>query len=534
MRRSARAARFEGQANAGACGAEIATLGTRPMATNATARTLLVEGVPKEGDILAGKYRLEGTLGAGGMGVVLAARHITLDERFAVKILLPEHAQTPEVVERFLREGRAAIKVRSEHVVRVVDVDTLPNGLPYIVMEYLDGYDLERLVRERGPLSVPLSIDLLLQACEAISEAHALGTVHRDLKPANLFFTQRADGSACMKVLDFGISKVGRRGRENRITTTQSVMGSPEYMAPEQLRSTRDVDARADIWSIGAILFELLSGQPPFHGETVPEVFATVLKDEATPLRDLRPDIPEGLDLVVMRCLQKDPAERYSNCAELASALAPYGTPAAQASAERIARVLHASKILEREDLLAPAPLPRQDPGRSIAVMFVATALATATLATVIVLRSHPTATTPTSSAVLAPPGPTLNSAEVNTTPIPPPTPIPTPSLEPTPTLSPTPTPSPTPTLTPTLSPTPTPTATPTATPTPTPSAAASAAPASPHRAAPAPRAPRRAPRTRAPAIDTSIFPLPLPPPPQSTAPPAEAPTSNDLFEERK
>src|SRR5262249_17310750 len=156
--------------------------------------------------------------------------------RFAVKILLPQHAQNMEVVQRFLREGRAAIKVRSEHVVRVIDVDSLPNSLPYIVMEYLDGCDLERLVRERGTLDPTFAADLILQACEAISEAHALGTVHRDLKPANLFLTERVDGSPCVKVLDFGISKVGRR--ESPITTTQSVMGSPEYMAPEQLRST--------------------------------------------------------------------------------------------------------------------------------------------------------------------------------------------------------------------------------------------------------------------------------------------------------
>src|SRR3954463_12881127 len=198
----------------------------------------------RAGDILAGKYRIDRVLGVGGMGVVVAAHHMQLDERVAVKFLLPRALKNPEAVTRFIREARAAVKIKSEHVARVTDVGRLENGAPYIVMEYLEGLDLGAWLQQRGPLPVSQAVEFLLQACEAIAEAHALGIVHRDLKPANLFVIRRPDGGLSVKVLDFGIAKRIGAARGANITSTAAVMGSPLYMSPEQLNSSKDADAR--------------------------------------------------------------------------------------------------------------------------------------------------------------------------------------------------------------------------------------------------------------------------------------------------
>jgi serine/threonine-protein kinase len=234
----------------------------------------------QEGEVLAGKYRVERVLGVGGMGVVVAALHIGLDERVAIKFLLPEALGNPEAVARFAREARAAVKIKSLHVARVSDVGVLETGAPYMVMEFLQGQDLSQRVRDHGPLSIQEAVDFILQACEAIAEAHALGMVHRDLKPANLFLTRMADGSPCVKVLDFGISKVtspSSSGQDFGMTKTQAVMGSPLYMSPEQMASSRDVDGRTDIWALGTILYELLTGRVPFLGDTMPQLCAMIL-----------------------------------------------------------------------------------------------------------------------------------------------------------------------------------------------------------------------------------------------------------------
>jgi eukaryotic-like serine/threonine-protein kinase len=299
----------------------------------------------QEGQILAGKFRIERVLGQGGMGVVVAATHLQLDERVALKFLLPEALANPEAVERFAREARASVKIKSEHVARVSDVGTLESGSPYMVMEYLHGEDLAAWVRRNGPMAVPEAIEFLLQACEAIAEAHALGIVHRDLKPANLFVTRRADGSPCIKVLDFGISKLTVPGRapEFGMTKTSTVMGSPLYMSPEQMSSSRNVDMRADIWALGVILYESLTGRVPFEAETMPQLCGMILQDPPRPIHELRPDLPKLLQNVVLRCLEKNRELRYSNVAELAHALAPFGLAAAQRSAERISRVLGAA-----------------------------------------------------------------------------------------------------------------------------------------------------------------------------------------------
>ncbi len=299
--------------------------------------------LPVEGDVLGGKYEIEHVLGEGGMCVVMAARHLQLEERVAIKLLRPELSDDAEGIERFMREGRTAIRIRNDHVVHVHDVDVLPSGTPYLVMEHLDGNDLDALILAHGPSPVALAVDYILQAGEAIAEAHSLGIVHRDLKPANLFLTRRADGSPWIKVLDFGISKMTRKKeglRRERLTGEQAVMGSPNYMSPEQIRSTRDVDHRTDLWALGTILYELLTGVPAFDGPSLTTVCAKIMESSPTPMITLRSDAPPGLAAIVLRCLEKDANDRFVNMAELAVALADFGSPAGRISAQHIVGIL--------------------------------------------------------------------------------------------------------------------------------------------------------------------------------------------------
>ncbi|WP_437595320.1 serine/threonine-protein kinase [Sorangium sp. So ce590] len=301
------------------------------------------EGLVRQGQVIAGKYRVERVIGIGGMGVVVAATHLQLEEQVAIKLLLPSAAHSRTLAERFVREARAAVKVKSEHVARVTDVGTLDSGTPYMVMEYLSGSDLAEALRAGGPMAPQAAVEYVLQACEALAEAHAAGIVHRDLKPANLFLTRRADGSPCVKVLDFGISKVATGGSDPRITDTTAVMGSPLYMSPEQLKSSRDVDARTDLWSLGVILFELLAGAPPFDGATMPQLCVAIMQGIPRPLASLRPDVPPALVAVILRCLEKLPERRFRDVGALAEALAPFVTGRARLSVDRISGISRSS-----------------------------------------------------------------------------------------------------------------------------------------------------------------------------------------------
>ena len=299
--------------------------------------------LPEPPETLAGKYRLERTLGRGGMGVVYLAHHELLGRHVAVKLMLPEIARNPEAVARFLNEARAAARIQNEHVARVMDVGTLESGLPYIVMEYLRGADLGDQLARNGPLPVEMAVDYVLQALEAIAEAHAAGIVHRDLKPSNLFVAVGEDGAPRVKVLDFGISKAGAPADaavSPSLTSTSAVLGSPYYMSPEQLRSSRDVDARADIWAIGVILYELLSAKLPYRGDTLGALFASILEDPPQPLRKTRPEIPASLEDVILLCLRRKRDERWRSVTVLARALAPFGSQAGARSAERVTRIL--------------------------------------------------------------------------------------------------------------------------------------------------------------------------------------------------
>jgi serine/threonine-protein kinase len=295
------------------------------------------------GDIIAGKFRVERVLGVGGMGVVVLATNLALDQRVALKFLLPESAGHPDVAARFAREAMAAAKIQSEHVAKVLDVGRLENGAPYMVMEFMDGEDLEHVLARVGPMPVPLAVGYLLQATEAVAEAHAVGIVHRDLKPANLFLAKRPSGVPIIKVLDFGISKQTMSTSQASMTKTSAILGSPLYMSPEQMASSKSVDMRSDIWALGVVLYELLVKQTPFPADTMPELVAAILQREAEPLSRFRPDIPPGLDAVVARCLEKDPKRRFQNVAEMAAALAPFGPPRSDISVERIIHVLGVS-----------------------------------------------------------------------------------------------------------------------------------------------------------------------------------------------
>ena len=294
----------------------------------------------REGEVLAGKYRVERVLGMGGMGVVVAATHLDLLELRALKFMLPTALDNAEAVERFLREARAAARLRNEHVARIHDVGYLDNGAPYMVMEYLAGADLGSVLKQRGPLPAHEVALYAIQACSALAEAHSSGIIHRDLKPANLFLTQRPDGTACIKVLDFGISKVSGPGSDFEMTKTHAVLGSPHYMSPEQMRSARDVDPRSDVWSLGVILYKLTTGKAPFRGQNITELISAVLEGAPPPPSQLRPGLPTGLDAIIARCLSRKPDARYQSVAELAAALMPYAPAGGGAAVDPMARLL--------------------------------------------------------------------------------------------------------------------------------------------------------------------------------------------------
>jgi serine/threonine protein kinase len=271
------------------------------------------------GAVLAGKYRIERVIGEGGMGVVVAATHLQLDTLVALKFIVQDKGQA---VARFVREARSAVRLKSEHVARVSDVGTLEDGMPYMVMEYLEGRDLNDLLHASEPLPIADAVGYVVQACEAVAEAHGLGIVHRDLKPHNLFLTAGIGGRPKVKVLDFGISKTA--GMEVALTRSLEIVGTPSYMAPEQLRASKDVDRRADIWSLGVVLYELLTQRLPFEAETLPQLCSMVFSESPVPPTAHRPELPQALSDAVMRCLARAPDGRFAEVTELVSALAPF------------------------------------------------------------------------------------------------------------------------------------------------------------------------------------------------------------------
>jgi eukaryotic-like serine/threonine-protein kinase len=298
--------------------------------------------LPDIGHALGGKYEIVRLLGEGGMAFVFEAQHKRLHQRVAIKLLAPELATDAELVQRFEREARAVARLSTKHVVRVTDVDVTGSGLPYMVMEFLEGRDLDAELQARRQLPVAESVDIVVQACSGMLEAHAMGIIHRDLKPANLFLARERDGAAAarvVKILDFGISKM--LGESSRLTGAGAVMGTVLYMSPEQVRAEPNLDVRADVWSLGVILFELLAGRPPFEGSS-PQIAVKIVSTDAPDLRTFAPNVPEGLALTVRRMLDRDRERRFATLLEVVEALAPFTAPGSLGAA--IAGTLHAGR----------------------------------------------------------------------------------------------------------------------------------------------------------------------------------------------
>lgn len=306
-------------------------------------------GLPADGEIVAGKYRVERAIGSGGMGHVLAVRHVALDRLFAMKLLDPRLVDDADARARFAREARAMSALTSRHTVRVHDVAELPTGLPFLVMDHLEGEDFSRVLARRGPLPIDEAIEWIDQACEAVEEAHAAGLVHRDLKPKNLFLARDPIGES-VRVLDFGIARAlgGRVGKAATITRHGDFVGTLSYMAPEQIRSARSVDHRTDIWALGACLYRFLTNARPFVAENEGALVEAILAEEPRAIRELRPEIPPALALVVGRCMRKAPAERFATVAALREGL-------------RLARSTHELPLDDRTVPMRNAPM-RLDP----------------------------------------------------------------------------------------------------------------------------------------------------------------------------
>jgi eukaryotic-like serine/threonine-protein kinase len=317
-----------------------------------------------QGEILGGRYRIERIVAEGGMGVIVAAKHIELEETVAIKFLRPEFASKPEIVGRFAREAKASAKIKSLYTATVLDVGISRERGPYIVMEYLEGEDLESVVQADGRIHYARAVELVMQAGEAIGTAHAAGIIHRDIKPANLFLVKSDQGVPIVKVLDFGVSKTALTGNvfggAISLVKTQSLVGSPIYMAPEQVRGNFSGDYRTDVWSLGAVLYELITGETAFTGATVTEICAAVLEASPLPITRRAPEAPEDLSAVIMRCLEKDPERRFPNVAELVVALAPFAPKRARMSVDRVIAVSKSAGILSKDyappSSIAPPP----------------------------------------------------------------------------------------------------------------------------------------------------------------------------------
>ncbi len=311
----------------------------------------------RPGAVIAEKYVVERLIGEGGLGVVVAARHLQLEQMVAIKYLRPKALANPTLAERFVREARLAAKIRSDHVARVYDVGTLPSGAPYMVMEYLSGMDLGRVLGATGPLPVWRAVEYVLQACVALGEAHAAGIVHRDIKPENLFVTTGPTGAPLLKVLDFGISKIASArvepGQGGALTQTGEMFGTPVYMSPEQLVASDDVDVRTDVWAIGVVLYQLLAARLPFEGESLPELCTAIISKSPASIEQVRSDLPPGLRRAIEKCLAKAAEDRFQTVADLGRELAPF------AGATREQRLEQALRTMDGADKGRPVtPLP--------------------------------------------------------------------------------------------------------------------------------------------------------------------------------
>lgn len=377
------------------------------------------DGLPiAVGTLVDDKYVIERVIGIGAMGVVVSAIHRDLDTRVALKFLLPAVlAKHPEAIERFAREAQAAARVTCEHVVKVLDVARSPGGVPYIVMEFVEGEDLDTVLMRERQLPPELAVDYIIQASVAIAEAHVAGVIHRDLKPSNLFLAKRSDGTSVIKVLDFGISKLTSRTSLSQPGPSESRMGTPLYMSPEQLTNSETVDQRSDVWALGMVLHEFVTGEPAFLGSDVSEVCAKILSSLVPPRpSSIRPDLPLGLEAIITRALSKDPEKRYANVGELARDLSLFAPASARPNLDRILRIFRTSgtwvpSILPRSadaEIASVAPVARSArrlrSSAKLAVAFLAAVLALGMVGLLRSLtRSNPKVVTLVTVALAAP-----------------------------------------------------------------------------------------------------------------------------------
>ena len=377
------------------------------------------------GSLIASKYLVERVIGAGGMGIILAAKHVQLDQRVAIKVLMSTATSLDvERAARFLREAKAAALIQSKHVVHVFDFGSMPSGAPFLVMEHLEGSDLAGALKTKGGLPIADAVEYILQACEGVAEAHLLGIIHRDLKPANLFLTRKKDGSPAIKVLDFGASKLmmecSLAASDAATTHETALIGSPRYMAPEQLTAGQTVDSRVDVYALGATLYELIAGKPVFVAESIPLTFTKILRELPAPLRDARSDVPRALETVILRALAKTPEARFSSVEELAAALAPFAP-------ERSKTVL--AQIARRGGDVPMVMVPRRPRGLAMGIGMAVLVSATtifflARRAPVVTSAAAPAPTSPQQARAvaeeLAPPSALLPAAETSLPPPPP------------------------------------------------------------------------------------------------------------------
>jgi serine/threonine-protein kinase len=281
---------------------------------------------PLLGCVLQGRYRIKRQLGQGGMGAVYEGEHLLIGNPVAVKVLHAKHAADPAIIERFRREAQATTLIRHHHIVGVLDLGQLDDGSLYLVMEHLDGRDWSSDLSNEGPQPVAKVVHILSQVCDALGAAHEAGIVHRDIKPDNIFLIRRSGDPNFVKVLDFGISKIreGAGPIEPSKTQTGTAIGTPYYMAPEQVQGKKDIDARTDIYAMGIVLFQALTGQYPFDAETYPMLVMNIVMQPVPQLSAYRPDLPRELQRVLERMVAKDRALRFSSVQDVKTALAPF------------------------------------------------------------------------------------------------------------------------------------------------------------------------------------------------------------------
>jgi serine/threonine protein kinase len=298
------------------------------------------------GDIVADRYRVGPVIGAGGMGIVYKAQHIELGTWVAVKVIRPDIAQNSSLWRRFEREARALAALHNKNVVRVHDAGTLPSGLRYLVMEYLEGTDLRRLLVERGSMPVPEAVDHVLQVCSALGDAHRLHIIHRDIKPENIFLARFRACEPTIKLLDFGVARF--LDDKGQLTVPGRGVGSPRYLSPEQVLNAGSADQCSDIWGVGLLLYELISGRSPFEGLNAAQICLSICQGSFRSIATLCPELPPALCAAIMHCLEPDPKRRFQSAEEVMAALEPFSS-----------RHLRGPKASAAEALSPTPPVPR-------------------------------------------------------------------------------------------------------------------------------------------------------------------------------